>query len=296
VTRITIAAGDLTLDLAPGAGGAVAAFRAGATPLLRPTSDPEEADVRAMAAYPLIPYSNRIAGGRFVFDGTAHALRLNFGDHPNSIHGNAWQRAWTVAEAGPDAARLTLDHDPARDGADGWPFAYRAEQRFALDARGLTLTLRVENAAPRGAPAGLGWHPFFPLRDGTTLRFDAARVWLNDADMLPVAQVDAPRDWDFHAPRPPRGAGLDNCFAGWGGSADVAWPDAGLALRMTAGAPFGHLVVYTAVSGETVAVEPVSHMNDAVNRMGDTPGHGLRTLAPGEALEGTIRLDVGGPP
>jgi hypothetical protein len=37
-------------------------------------------------------------------------------------------------------------------------------------------------------------------------------------------------------------------------------------------------------------------MTDAINRM-DVPGHGLRVLAPGETLNGsvTFRLDAGSP-
>ncbi len=291
---LRLEAGLLSLELAPRAGGSIAAFRRRALPLMRemPGEAVAACDARAAASYPLVPYSNRIAQGRFAFGGAAHALELNFGDHPHSIHGNGWQRAWMVERATADAATLALEHDPARDGAGGWPFAWRAEQEFALDERGLSLTIAIQNRDARPFPAGLGLHPFFPVREGTTLRFAAQRVWLNGPDMLPAAEVSVPRNWNFAAARSPRGAGLDNCFAGWTGAAELRWEPEGVGLRMTADPLFGHLVVYTPASGETVAVEPVSNMNDAVNRMDAVPGHGLRVVAPGERLAGTVRFEV----
>jgi aldose 1-epimerase len=291
---LRLEAGLISLELAPEAGGSIAAFRRRSLPLMRemPGEAVAARDARAAASYPLVPYSNRIAGGRFAFGGEDHALALNFGDHPHSIHGNGWQRAWTVESAAADAATLTLEHDPARDGAGGWPFAYRAEQAFTLDGRGLGLTIAIENRDARPFPAALGLHPFFPVRAGGTLRFSAQRVWLNGPDMLPTAETAVPRHWSFAAARSPRGAGLDNCFSGWSGAAELRWEAEGVGLRMTADPLFGHLVVYTPASGETVAVEPVSAMNDAVNRMAAAPGHGLRVLAPGERLAGTVRFEV----
>ena len=66
--------------------------------------------VRQTSSYPLIPYSNRIAHGRFSFQGIEHQLALNFGDHPHSIHGNAWQSPWQVDEATDTHCRLSLLH------------------------------------------------------------------------------------------------------------------------------------------------------------------------------------------
>ena len=91
-------------------------------------------------------------------------LPLNFGDHPNSLHGLGWQRAWTVIEAGADTAVLVHDHD----GGDGWPWAYRAEQRFELGEDGLSVTLTLTNTAPtrrcRQGSASIPISRFSPAR------------------------------------------------------------------------------------------------------------------------------------
>ena len=91
---IALEAGDLAVAIAPALGGAIAGFRHNDFHLMRPTS-PEvlaQGTVRLTGSYPLIPYSNRVAQGRFTHEGTEHRLALNFGDHPHDIHGNAWQR------------------------------------------------------------------------------------------------------------------------------------------------------------------------------------------------------------
>src|SRR5262245_51690171 len=105
---------DARLDIAPATGGAIAAFTYRGIDVLRATPSDVRAkrDVRGHASYPLVPYSNRIADARLVFDGREYALERNFGDHPHSIHGVGWQREWTVAAKEDDNALLTLDYTP----------------------------------------------------------------------------------------------------------------------------------------------------------------------------------------
>ncbi|MBK7473527.1 MAG: hypothetical protein IPI73_25735 [Betaproteobacteria bacterium] len=45
----------------------------------------------------------------------------------------------------------------------------------------------------------------------------------------------------------------------------LAWPERGWGLRLVASEPFGHLVVFTSPARESIAIEPVSHANNAVN-------------------------------
>ena len=293
---LTLSAGELSLDLAPAIGGAIAGFRHGDFDLMRPT--PEAAIskglVRQASCYPLLPYSNRIAHGRFTFGDETHQLTHNFGDHPHSIHGNSWQRAWTIAEMGRDRAVLTLEHSPfgfGPSGWDGWPYRFKASQVFELSEAGFAVTLTIENVDERAMPAGLGWHPFFPAHPGTELRFGATGVWINGADSLPVSLDPVRPEWDYSAGKALGEPNLDNVFAGWGGSADIAFVEDGLGLTVTADPLFTNAVVYIPKGRGFFAFEPVSHMTDAVNRM-ERPDHGLRVLAPGESLSGTMRIGV----
>ncbi|HEV7370831.1 aldose 1-epimerase [Arenibaculum sp.] len=292
---VSLRAGDLAADLAPSIGGAVVSFRLGDLALMRPTPAGALAggEVRLSSCYPLVPYSNRIARGRFAFGGETFELAPNFGDYPHSIHGNAWQAAWTVERADAASCVLSFMHDPAGMGASGWPFAYRAEQRVELAPDGLTIALSVENRDRRPMPAGIGLHPYFIRRPGTTLRFQAAAVWANGADSLPAKRTAIPAVWDFSSSRPLGWDFIDNCFAGWTHVAEIGHPNENLSIRIDADQVFGHLVVFVPEGRDFFAVEPVSHMNDAVNRR-DVPDAGLVTLEPGGRLGGAVRFSLQG--
>jgi aldose 1-epimerase len=290
---IELKAGDLTLALAPSLGGAIAGFRRKEFPLMRPTP-PEalsEGLVRLTSSYPLIPYSNRIAEGRFTYEGAEHQLALNFGDHPHAIHGNAWQKPWQVLDGNPKHCRLALEHNPDGEGAKGWPFAYRAEQIFDLDDEGFTLTLTLENRDERSMPAGFGLHPFFPKRSDIRLQFAASEVYQSGQGSLPADAIAVPEAWDYSSLRGLGEPQLDNCFKGWDGKARINFEEAGIGLRIKADPVFSHLVVYVPAGRDFFAVEPVSHMNNAVNRP-DVADNGLRNLAPGERLTGSVRFAV----
>src|SRR5579864_3946041 len=98
---LTLQSGESSVVLAPEIGGGIAGWTFGSVPLLRrPQPDAIlSGDVRGLASFPLVPYSNRIAQGRFHWSGEDHMLARNFGDQPHTIHGIGWQRAWQVTAA-----------------------------------------------------------------------------------------------------------------------------------------------------------------------------------------------------
>ncbi len=292
---LTLTAGDLALTIGPEIGGAIVAFAAGDTPILRQTPPAAIQERRAglCGSYAMIPYSNRIADAAFSIGGDRFQLDRNFGDNPHSLHGNGWQRAWNVTSITACEAVLVLDHDPAEQaGREAeWPFAYRAEQRFALTPDGLALTLFFENRDGRPMPAGFGLHPYFD-RAGAELRFSARRVWQSDARVLPTVRTTIPAAWDCRAMRAVDGIGaVDHCFEGWDGTAEIAYPDRRILIRIHADPVFGKLVVFRADERDFFAVEPVTHMVDAINRT-DVDGHGLRVLESGERMIGTVRMGI----
>jgi aldose 1-epimerase len=278
---LTLRTDDASLVLVPELGAGILGWTRGRIPLLRHAA-PQAAvpgTVREMSCFPLVPYSNRIAHGRFTFGGTAHRLALNFGDHPNSIHGVGWQSPWRVMQITDDTATLSLPHTPDAN----WPFAFVAELQAHLTQAALRIELAITNQHNAPAPAGLGLHPFFP-RGTTTLQFRADAVWQNGPDMIPTTRTAIPPDWDHAAPRAVGSAALDNCFEGWTGTATLAWPDRTLIIE--ASEIFRHLVVYTPPGQDFFCVEPVSHMNDAINR------NAMHVLAQGETLRGTVTFRV----
>jgi aldose 1-epimerase len=292
---LELRAGAARLTLAPAIGGAIAAYAWNGAPILRPTPGDALAagNVRAFASYPLLPFSNRIAGVTLHWNGTAYPLRRFLAGEPHAIHGNGWRRAWEVAEHASARATLALTHSAAGETASEWPFAYRAWQTFDLAADTLALTLAITNTGDAPFPCGLGWHPFFPRNAKTALGFAAGGVWQTDRTLLPTRLDPVPPEWNFAPPRPIAATTLDNCFAGWRPPATIAWPDRGLSATISADAACNYLVVFIPPDRDYLAVEPVTHMTDAFNRAASgQPDTGTRVLAPGETFSCTMRLSV----
>ncbi|WP_281409103.1 hypothetical protein [Mesorhizobium sp. B2-4-14] len=129
---VSISDGLATAEIAPATGGALASYRwwrnGAAVDWLRP-ADPAAIDRRdagAMACFPLVPYSNRIRGGRFEFAGRIVELPTA-PDDPHHEHGHGWRRPWTVARHETGAVVLRYRHT-----ADSWPWSYEAEQEISL--------------------------------------------------------------------------------------------------------------------------------------------------------------------
>jgi aldose 1-epimerase len=292
---VELRAGPARVVLAPAVGGAIAAFDWNGEAILRPTRADALATgaVREFACYPLIPFSNRIAAATLHWDGQAYRLPRYLPGEPHAIHGNGWQRAWTVLEHGSARALLELEHDAAGEHAGEWPFPYRARQVFELAAETLTLRLDIMNSGDRTFPFGLGWHPFFPRSPGTELGFTARCVWHTDTTRLPTRCDAVPSAWDFMVPRPVATTTLDNCFCGWQPPAVVRWPTRRLAVELSADAACDHLVVFIPEGGDFIAVEPVTHMTDGFHRAAaGMPDTGTRLLAPGASFSCTMRFSV----
>jgi aldose 1-epimerase len=275
-----LVSGGAALVCNPQLGGTIVSWTVDGVSMFRPVG--AEADtVRGQGCYPLVPFSNRVAGRAFRFAGTRYELP----DLMNgfAIHGAAWQLAWRQ-----DGDAMKVDYP----GGDLWPFAFSAEQHFALTDHGLTVVMRVTNRHKAPAPVAMGLHPYFPRTPEMTLQFAATSVWLNGADMIPMANVQVPSEWDFSRARKPGSVFADNCFAGWHRTATITWPEQATRLAVTADKPFRHAVVYLPRGADFFALEPVSNMNDGINRMDQHVDHGMSVLAPGDTLEGAIRFAV----
>ena len=70
---LTLVCGTLSLGIRPEIGGSISHFRQGAADILRP-APPDSRQPLDMACFPLVPFANRIAGGRFRFENHDVAL------------------------------------------------------------------------------------------------------------------------------------------------------------------------------------------------------------------------------
>lgn len=269
---ITIEKGQARLAFAPEVGGAVAAFEVAGRDVLRPM-DAGAADALLTACFPLVPFCNRIPHGRFAFGGREVVLPPNLGDHPHALHGQGWRAAWTVERAGGDEALLTYDH-----AADAWPWSYRAEPRFVVGETGFRVELGVTNTGEAAMPAGLGFHPYFPVREGQTLTALNDGVWMIDDEVLPTVHHAGVWGPDWAAGAPAAGHGLiDHCYTGWTQRAVLAAPGAPDTV-VTASPECRWLHVYVPPGEGFLCAEPCASRPDPFGE-GDT---GMIVLAPGE--------------
>ncbi len=288
---ITLTAGDWTAKIAPAIGGSLLSLTHKGENILRQT--PAEAiaagDVRMTAGYPMVPYANRIDHGRFVFDAVTHQLDTSFIGAPHSIHGVGWLRPWAVESETARACALTLLHQPSGPADPDWPFAFEASERFVLTADRLTIRMSVTNLESAPAPAGLGFHTFFPRRLGEILAFRSGGAWRNGPDMLPAA-FETGDAWNYAGGRALNSDEIDNDFSGWGGLARMSAPS-GAGVRMRASRAFGVLRLYTPVGRDFYAVEPVTHLANAINRP-VVKDHAMTILAPGASLRGEVEIEL----
>ena len=283
MTQQTLRAGELELVVDGARGGSIMAFRQRGFDLMRPWDGVSE-DPRTYASFPLVPFSGRVDHARFRFEGRSYALAPNFPPEPHAIHGDGWTSPWQTIAADRASAELELVHD-----APGDVLRYRATQLFWLYPDHLEIAMSLTNRGPEPMPFGLGHHPYFGDRDQARLSAGVSGVWLPDDLNVPKQLEPVPPLWAFARDRPVDELVLDHVFQGWDGKARIDWPEAGRALLIEADELYRHLVVYVPPGQPFFCVEPVSMIGDGFNLLTDgVEGTGVRVLAPGESMRGSM--------
>lgn len=275
---IRLEAGAAQAVIDPDLGAGVVTLEAGGVPVLSGGAGRVPGPF-AQGLNLLVPFSNRISRP-FDFGGQEHPIPANLPGEPYAIHGDAFQKAWTVTAQGESDATMTL-----RGGIG--PFRYDARVTYGLQEGALSVWLEVVNRAEIALPYGGGFHPWFPRHDETLLQFQAAGYWPEDLRHLPAtdAAVQTPPRLRFDLPRalPPDWI---NCgFSGWDGHATITQPG----LTITVDAPkLSTATVYSPdAASPFFCFEPVSHPVDAHNLPGQP---GLVPLAPGASLSMALLL------
>ena len=280
---LTLTNAHLRCEIKPGLGGCVAGLWLQGIPVLRSTPAPSLVSVRESGSFPLVPFSNRIGHASLQWSGTSHPLVKNFPPEPHAIHGVGWQRPWTGLEADEQFAMLSFEHRPAA----AWPFAFDASQVFRLTPHALEMTLSITNQSGQSAPVGLGFHPYFVKRAHSHITFEAAGRWEMSHETLPTHRAATHGlDVDLVA------LDVDHCFDGWSGVLQLR--DELLHTRITS--PMSRLVVFTNNTKSFVAIEPVSHVNNALNMLALNPEKadelGVNILQPGESMTAQMTIEV----
>jgi aldose 1-epimerase len=284
---LSLAEGDLRLELLPELGAAVATLKYQGRDVLRPT--PADADDPFQtAAFALVPFANRIADGRFKVGEREVRIPRNAPGQAHPLHGHAWRKPWRVESKAPGRAVLFFEHP-----ADSWPWHYTATQTLTLRGDSLEVALSLENRDSTPMPAGLGWHPYFHKGPGAQLKAHVEGVWLTDEEFLPVRLAHGTRFGQWaRGDELAREELIDHCHTGWPGVAEILLPEERLRLALTAGRALRWLHIYSPPGKDFFCVEPVSHMPNAVNRSAPPAITGHKLLAPAERMDVRVTLSV----
>jgi len=254
------------------------------------------------AGQPLIPWPNRLAGGRYEFAGRRHQAPITEPEKDNAVHGLARWLTWRVERHEPSLARLALDLFPR----PGYPFALRLAIEYEAHPAGVRVTTTATNAGPTAAPYAQGFHPYVslgsPSVNASVLTVPAATRLLTDERQIPVARGGVEgTELDFRTPRPIGDARLDVAYTDLERDRDgmarvrLATPDGARRVAVSMDDAYAYLMVFT---GDTlgdpsrhrraVAVEPMTAAPNAFNS-----GDGLRVLEPGKTFECVWGIEIG---
>ena len=248
----------------------------------------------------LAPWPNRLADGRYEFNGVRAQAALDEPERRNAIHGLVRWLPWTLQTRHQNRLSLRLSLHPT----PGYPFSLLLDLEYHLGREGLTVTTTAESFEEEAVPFGLGFHPYLSAGpetvDGAILRVPARHTLDLDDRGLPTGAVTpvAGTERDFTTARFVGPSVLDTAFttldrepdgtaratidAPGGAGGATLWVDPG----------FPYLMVYT---GDTlpelqrrrraVAIEPMTCPPNALRT-----GKDVVDLQPGQ--EWTARWGI----
>jgi aldose 1-epimerase len=221
----------------------------------------------------LVPWPNRLRGGRYTFEDTIYQVPLTEPDLGNANHGLARWVRWTPIVHTRSRVTLRCDLVPQ----SGYPFEIAVEVTYALSTRtGLTVTAGARSLGGP-APFGAGFHPYLSTHgralEETTVRVPARTRLVLDDKQIPVDRRPVGRSvFDLR-----RGKRLgsnrfddgftDLSFVDGRATAEVSTAAGGAELWVDEA--FQYLQVFTVPSAwserAAVAVEPMTCAPDAFN-------------------------------
>lgn len=247
---------------------------------VQPGSDLDADHWPKQGAFPMLPYTNRMANARFNWHGEERLVRSAPGQI-HGLHGMGHRRSWDVLDSGASHVSMCWRHHAIEYVAGGeWPWSFTAEMSYRVDEFGLHFSLALRNDSAVVAPAILGWHPYVHRHWLAAAQARGSGIALH---ALGSHGLRFPNPaCGTHARRPvaidlqvPHTLALES----WSSSWKLSKPD-GEELRIDSDAM--HLVHHVPPALDYVCVEPVTslpgrlHLADAADQIGLEPGHWRR--------------------
>ena len=242
----------------------------------------------------LIPWPNRVRGGRYEFGGRLHQLALTEPENGNAIHGLVRWAAWNDADREPH--RVAMEH--TLHPQPGYPFSLELRIEYELSETGLAVRTRAANVRAARCPFGAGAHPYVTLGtasvDPLILHIPARTVLDSDEHGVPIGTHPvAVTDFDFREARPIADTKLDHAFTDLERDGDdlarvtLSDPETAAGLTVWVDESYGFLMLYTGdprpdVARRSLAVEPMTCPPNAFQTR-----EALVLLEPGDTFTGS---------
>lgn len=283
---VSLSRGDQQVVLDP-LGGRAVSYRVGGKEVL--AAEAHSAGTTYRSAL-LVPWPNRVAHGRWQWEGQQLQLPLNENPPGNALHGLVAFSTYALPEVSEDRARLVHDLAPS----PGYPFPLRVEASYSLTHDGLECRLEAVATGARPTPVALGVHPYVMTRgpvDEVELCVPAEQLVEVDASWEEQSRVDVSKtDLDLREGRRIGAQDIDACWSDLRRGADgrvscpVVLPD-GDQVVVWGGATTRYVTVYTShtlpgdLRRRSLAVEPMTAPANAFRS-----GTDVDVLAPGQSL------------
>lgn len=278
-------------------GGALREYVVDGFPILDGFAEDQMAT--AARGQPLIPWPNRLADGRYEFEGRDLQLPLSEPFLQNAIHGLVRWNAWDLVDRSESRVRLGHVLWPQA----GYPFTVALELEYELTDDGLRVTIVAENLGRHRAPYGAGQHPYLRVEHGmvneSALLLPAETWFETDERQIPTGRLQSVEgtDLDFRKPRQIGALRIDTAFNGLLRDSDglarieLSQRSGGRRVTMWLDQGFDYVMAFTGdtLDGDerrrSVAIEPMTCAPDAFHN-----GIGLVVLDPGARHSATWGL------
>ncbi|MDP8298533.1 MAG: hypothetical protein P9L88_01315 [Candidatus Tantalella remota] len=224
----------------------------------------------------LLPFPNRLKGGKYIFGEETYFMDINYPEEHNACHGFIYKMEFIAEdpEEYDDHARVNFFF--LYDGSlPGYPFPFKVFLDYTLHAtEGFMCRTRVENLGDKEMPLGDGWHPFLTLHrkiDGLLLRLDAEHRVKVDDRHVPMGFTEP--YVLFNEQRSIGSLDLDTCLKIRPGDDNrhiTELYDPGQDLKLvlwqdTGENKYNYLQIYTPPDRMSVAIEPMTCSINAFN-------------------------------
>ena len=227
----------------------------------------------------LAPFPNRIADGKYTFEGNAHQLEINEKERGNALHGLIFQRPFTLhASAECNKGIIaTFKTQISKNNFKGYPFAIEILISFILKEKELRIGMIGNNIGTTNAPFGVGWHPYMTTGkniDNLHLTLPARSILETDQgkELIPTGNK-LPNDFGTKKRRI-GDCCFDTCFT------DLERQSVHFEnIELFMDTKMQYVQIYTPEHRTAIAIEPMSCAPNAFNN-----GMGLEVLKPQESI------------